>query len=107
MLFSGAMEEKSDSKRAYVYMITNYRDNVLYTGSTEDLKTRIFQHKKRLIPGFTAKYNVYKLVYFEEHPDLASAERREEQLKGKNRAKKNAVVQSVNPQWRDLSSTMV
>src|SRR5271167_3163757 len=98
------MEETKESKRAYVYMITNYGGNVLYIGSTEDLKTRIFQHNKRLIPGFTAKYNVYKLVYFEEHLDLASAERRERQLKGKNRAKKNEVVESLNPQWKDLSS---
>jgi putative endonuclease len=101
------MEEAKQSKRAYVYMITNYRGNVLYIGSTEDLKTRIFQHKRRLIPGFTAKYNVYKLVYFEEHLDLASAERREKQLKGKNRAKKNEIVKSGNPQWTDLSSKVV
>ena len=92
---------------AYVYMLTNYRGNVLYIGSTEDLKTRIDQHKQRLVPGFTQKYNVYKLVYFEQHPNAGSAELREKQLKGKNRSKKNAIVESVNPQWNDLSSKIV
>lgn len=101
------MEEHSGNKRAYVYMLTNYWGNVLYIGSTEDLKTRIYQHKKRLIPGFTQKYNVYKLVYFEEHSSEESAITREKQLKGKTRAKKNAVVESINPEWNDLSSKAV
>ena len=92
---------------AYVYILTNYRGNVLYIGSTEDLRTRIDQHNRRLIPGFTQKYNVYKLVYFEEHPNVGSAQTREKQLKGKNRSKKNAIVESVNPQWNDLSSKVV
>jgi putative endonuclease len=104
---SSAMEENKESKKAHVYMITNYGGNVLYIGSTEDLKSRLDQHKKRLIPGFTQKYNVYKLVYFEEHPDIECAESREKYLKGKNRAKKNAVVESVNPQWNDLSSKVI
>lgn len=98
------MEEHKGNEKAYVYMLTNYWGNVLYIGSTEDLKTRVYQHKKRLIPGFTQKYNVYKLVYFEEHPDVESAEMREKQLKGKDRAKKNKVVESMNPQRNDLSS---
>ena len=96
-----------ENGRAYVYMLTNYRGNVLYIGSTEELGTRIDQHKKRLIPGFTQKYNVHKLVYFEEHPNVESAETREKQLKGKNRSKKNAIVESINPQWNALSSKVV
>ena len=92
---------------AYVYMLTNYWGNVLYIGSTEDLKTRLYQHKKRLIPGFTEKYNVDKLVYFEKHPNLASAELREKQLKGKSRAKKNSVVEATNPKWNDLSLNLI
>jgi putative endonuclease len=99
-----AMEKNKASKKAYVYMVTNYGGNVLYTGSTEALKERIYQHKKRLVPGFTQKYNVHKLVYFEEQPSIECAERREKQLKGKNRAKKNAIVESINPQWDDLCS---
>jgi putative endonuclease len=76
---------------------------VLYIGSTTELKSRVYQHKKGLIPGFTAKYNVRKLVYFEEHPDLSSAELREKQLKGKTRLKKNSIVESMNPEWKDLA----
>ena len=98
------MEERGPNQKGYVYMLTNYWGNVLYIGSTEDLQTRLYQHKKGLIPGFTQKYNVKKLVYFEEHPRLESAELREKQLKGKTRAKKNAVVESINPKWDDLSS---
>mgnify|MGYP001613480343 CR=1 FL=1 len=93
--------------KAYVYILTNYWGNVMYVGSTEDLGTRLYQHKKRLIPGFTQKYNVEKLVYFEEHPNTQSAEIREKQLKGKTRAKKNKLVETVNPQWNDLSSKFV
>jgi putative endonuclease len=96
--------EEGRGKKAYVYMLTNHWGNVLYVGSTEDLRTRIYQHRKRLIPGFTKKYNVYKLVYFEEQPDVESAERREKQLKGKSRVKKNEIVESMNSQWSDLSS---
>jgi len=92
---------------AYVYILTNHWRNVLYIGSTEDLKTHIYQHKKRLIPGFTKKYTVYTLVYFEEHADVAAAELREKQLKGKTRVKKNTLVQSMNPEWNDLSSRII
>jgi len=94
------------SKKAYVYMLTNYWGNVLYIGLTEALKTRIIQRQQGLIPGFTQKYKVKKLVYFEEVPDVPSAEAREKQLKGKNRAKKNKIVESINPQWNDLSSSI-
>lgn len=89
---------------AYVYMLTNDRGNVLYTGFTQDLRQRIYFHKRRLIPGFTSKYKVHRLVYYEVHPTLEAAETREKQLKGKTRAKKNALVESVNPSWSDLSS---
>ena len=92
---------------AYVYILTNYWGNVMYVGSTDDLKARLYQHKKRLIPGFTQKYDVDKLVYFEEHPSVESAEAREKQLKGKARVKKNRLVESASPQWHDLSSKLV
>ena len=88
----------------YVYLLTNDRGNVLYTGSTEDLRRRMYFHKRRLVPGFTSKYNVHRLVYYEVHPTLEAAEAREKQLKGKTRAKKNALVESQNPCWSDLSS---
>jgi len=95
-----------EGERAYVYLLTNFRGNVLYIGSTVDLKTRLSQHKRRLIPGFTQKYNVDELVYFEEHPSLESPEIREKYLKGKSRAKKNVIVESINSKWDDLSSRM-
>ena len=85
-------------------MLTNDKGNVLYIGSTEDLKKRIYFHKHGLIPGFTKKYNVHRLVYYEIHSSLESAEKREKQLKGRTRAKKNALVELQNPTWRDLSS---
>ena len=92
------------TKKYYVYMLTNDKGNVLYIGSTEDLKKRVYFHKRGLIPGFTKKYNVHRLVYYEIYSSLEEAEKREKQLKGKTRAKKNAIVESINPSWRDLSS---
>ena len=83
-------------------MLTSDRGNVLYIGSTDDLKKRIYFHKNRLIPGFTKKYNVHKLVYFEEHHDLTSALVREKYLKGKIRAKKNKLIAIMNPEMKDL-----
>lgn len=93
-----------NAEKYYVYILTNDKGNVLYIGSTEDLKKRIYFHRHRLIPGFTKKYNVHRLVYYETYSGLEDAEQREKQLKGKTRAKKNALVESVNPTWHDLSS---
>ena len=89
---------------AFVYMLTNDRGNVLYIGATDDLQERLAQHKGGFVPGFTKKYNVHQLVYFEEHADMERARERERQLKGKTRAKKNAIIQSANPTMCDLSS---
>jgi putative endonuclease len=91
-----------DAKRAFVYMLTNDRGNVLYTGCTEDLKERLYFHKKGMIPGFTKKYNVHRLVYFERHKDMASARKRERELKGKSRAKKDLLIKALNPTFSDL-----
>ncbi len=91
-------------KKAYVYILCNDRENVLYVGSTEDIKKRIYLHKKRLIAGFTKKYNVTRLVYLEEHPNIEKAEAREKYLKGKTRAKKNITIELTNPDWVDLTS---
>jgi putative endonuclease len=91
-----------DTKEAFVYILTNDRGNVLYIGCTEDLKERLYLHKKRMIAGFTKKYNVHRLVYFERHPDIASARRRERELKGKNRLKKELVIKSVNPTFSEI-----
>ena len=96
----------SEAPKSYVYLLTNDRMNVLYVGATDNLKRRVYHHKRRLVPGFTKKYNVHRLVYFETHESMDAARARERELKGKTRAKKNALVESVNPSWSDLSSQL-
>ena len=86
----------------YVYLLTNKNNNVLYTGVTNDLGRRVYEHKNKLIEGFTKRYNVNKLVYFETTEDIKSAIAREKQIKGWTRIKKNCLIESVNPEWRDL-----
>lgn len=88
---------------AYTYILTNDRHTVLYVGSTNDLKQRTRQHKRRLIPGFTKKYNVHQLVYFEVCANIDAARRRERALKGLTRAKKEALIGSKNSTWADLT----
>jgi putative endonuclease len=90
------------SKRYYVYIMTS-PSGTLYTGMTNDLKRRVYQHKHKLIPGFTAKYNVTRLVHYEETSDVKSAIAREKQIKGWVRRKKIALIESENPKWQDLS----
>ena len=89
--------------RAYVYLLCNERRNVLYVGVTTNLRGRLYLHKKRLIPGFTRKYNVSCLVYLESFANIEAARERERQLKGKSRAKKNAIIELVNPLWAELA----
>jgi putative endonuclease len=86
----------------YVYMLTNDRLNVVYVGSTNDLHKRLVHHKRRHVPGFTKKYNVHRLMWFERLPDMNAARCREHQLKGLSRAKKEALIQAANPARRDL-----
>ncbi len=88
----------------YVSMLTNDRINVLYVGSTNDLCKRLVHHKRRLIPGFTKRCSVHRLVYFERLADMDAARRRERQLKGLSRAKKDAIVDLGNHERRDLSA---
>ena len=88
----------------YVYIITN-RPKTLYVGVTSDLKKRIYQHKNKLIAGFTQKYNLTMLVHFETTTDIHEAIKREKQIKGWLRAKKIALIESNNPEWRDLAET--
>ncbi len=87
----------------YVYMITNNSNRVLYTGITNNLSRRVYEHKQKLVNGFTSKYNLKKLVYFEETNDVKTAIEREKQIKGWLRKKKNALVETMNPNWEDLS----
>jgi putative endonuclease len=87
----------------YVYLLTNWNHRVMYVGVTNDLSRRLYEHKNKLIKGFTEKYNLNKLVYFEETRDVQSALAREKEIKKWRREKKDALVQSVNPEWRDIS----
>ena len=87
----------------YVYILTNEKGNVMYTGVTNDLIKRVFEHKHHLDKGsFTARYNVEKLVYFEMTSDVKAAIEREKQIKGWNRKRKNQLVESMNPEFKDL-----
>lgn len=89
-------------KQYYVYIMTNH-SRTLYTGVTNDLQRRVHEHKQKQVPGFTHKYNITQLVYYEETPDVKSAIAREKQIKGWLRSKKIALIESLNPGWRDLS----
>ena len=92
------------SKRYYVYIMTNRTNRVLYTGVTNDLARRVWQHKDGTGGSFTRKYRVNKLVYAEVHPTARDAITREKQIKAGPRRKKVALVESINPGWRDLSN---
>jgi putative endonuclease len=89
-------------KQYYVYIMTN-RSKTLYTGVTNDLMRRVYEHKNKMVDGFTKKYNITKLVYYEETDDVQAAIAREKQIKGWLRKKKMALIESVNPEWKDLS----
>ena len=87
----------------YVYIMSKV-SRTLYVGVTNDLERRVFQHKQKLVPGFTSKYNVTLLVYFEVTSAVHAALRREKQLKGWLRAKKVALIESTNPKWLALTA---
>jgi len=91
-----------EEKQYYIYIMTNKTNRVLYTGITNDLKRRVDEHKAKLVQGFTKKYNVNKLIYYEASREVESAIAREKQIKGGSRAKKIRLVETMNPQWRDL-----
>ena len=87
----------------YVYILASATNYTVYIGVTRDLVRRVYEHKNHLDPdSFTSKYDVHKLVYFEQTSDVRAALEREKQLKGWRRSKKNALIESVNPEWRDL-----
>ena len=89
-------------KNYYIHIMTS-QYGILYIGMTNDIKKRVYQHKNHLTPGFTEKYNIDKLLYVETMSDAVSAINREKQLKKWRREKKVALVDSQNPDWKDLS----
>jgi len=90
-------------KKYYVY-IMNSPTGTLYTGMTSDLKRRVYEHKQKLREGFTKKYNVTRLAYYEETSDVQTALSREKEIKKWRRSKKIALIKTINPKWRDLSA---
>lgn len=92
---------------SYVYLLTNAHNNVLYTGVTSDLIRRVYEHKNKMVAGFTKKYNVDRLVYYEECSEIIVAIEREKQIKGWSRKKKHALINTLNPQWNDLYPSII
>jgi putative endonuclease len=90
----------------FVYILASRRNGTLYVDVTNDLARRMSEHKSKLVPGFTRKYRVDKLVYFEEYPSILEARARERALKRWDRAWKLALIEEMNPQWRDLSEEL-
>ena len=86
-----------------VYILTNWNGKVMYIGVTNNLERRLYEHRHQLVDGFTGRYNVHKLVYYEQAGEVRVAIAREKQLKGWSRKKKDALIAGMNPMWRDLS----
>jgi putative endonuclease len=90
------------NEQYFVYILTNQRNMVLYTGVTNDLHRRVYEHREKFVPGFTKKYNVNKLVYYEVAESIEAAINREKQIKGGSRQKKIDLIEDMNPRWKDL-----
>jgi len=91
----------------YVYMLASKKNGVLYIGVTNNLIRRVFEHKNNIVEGFTKKYFIHKLVYFEEYSDTKNAIQREKQLKKWNRQWKINLLEKTNPDWKDLYNTVI
>ncbi len=92
----------------YVYILSNTTNVAIYVGVTNDLIRRVYEHKNHIDPdSYTAKYNIHKLVYFESTSDVKAGIEREKQIKGWNRKRKNKLIETMNPQWKDLYDTIL
>jgi putative endonuclease len=89
-------------KQFYVYILASKRNGTVYAGVTSDLVKRVWEHKNKLVEGFTEKYGVDKLVFYEVHTDVENAIRREKQIKKWNRSWKLRLIEERNPEWKDL-----
>ncbi len=87
----------------FVYILSSSNNNAIYVGITNNLQRRVYEHKTDMIEGFTKRYKIHKLVYVEETRDVKSAIAREKQIKSWSRKRKNDLINSINPQWNDLS----
>ena len=93
-------------KEGYIYILFNRKNGTLYVGATSDLIKRIYQHKNKLIEGFSKKYGVDKLGYYEVYSDIESAIAREKQIKAGSRKKKIDLIEEINPNWDDLYDSL-
>ena len=94
------------SNHYYVYIVTNRKNTVLYIGVTNNLRRRVYEHKKKIVKGFSSKYNLCKLVYYEINSNIESAIRREKQLKNWHREWKLNLISDFNRDWKDLSKEL-
>jgi len=94
-------------KSYFVYILANRWNTVLYTGITSDLVRRVFEHREKFVEGFTKKYRVYKLIYYEVYSDVMDAIAREKQIKGYGRRKKIILIEKMNPEWKDLYDEII
>ncbi|MDA3814857.1 MAG: GIY-YIG nuclease family protein [Patescibacteria group bacterium] len=94
-------------KQSFIYIITNRDNTVLYTGVTSDLKKRIYEHKQKAVEGFTEKYNINKLVYYETFNNIKQAIEREKQIKAGSRQKKINLIESINKDYHDLYDEII
>jgi putative endonuclease len=94
-------------KVGYVYILTNKINSVLYVGVTSNLTKRVWEHKNKAVSGFTARYNLNKLVYYEKSESILSAIEKEKQIKGGSRKKKTELIHSMNPLWKDLYEDII
>ena len=101
-----SVTERQVRRHYYVYIMTN-KSGTLYTGMTNDLRRRVSQHKGHLVPGFTSRYNITRLVWYDMTRDVRTAIAREKQIKGWLRRKKIALIEEENPEWRDLTDDWV
>ena len=92
---------------SYVYLLANKHNNVLYTGVTNNLIRRVYEHKNKMVSGFTKKYNVNRLVYYEVSESIVTAIEREKQIKGWSRKKKQDLIDTLNPNWVDLYRSLI
>ena len=100
-------EGNMKERQYYVYIMTNKRSNVLYTGVTNDLVKRVHEHKEKLVDGFTKKYNITKLVYYKDTMNAGEAIVKEKKIKAGSRARKIELVESMNKEWRDLYDEII
>ncbi len=95
------------SKNYYIYIITNKKNGTLYTGVTNNLIRRIYEHKNKLVEGFSKKYSLDKLVYYEQYSTIEDAILREKQIKGGSRKKKLDLINNFNKEWNDLYEIII